>query len=96
MNKRIVVDIDKIKEYQKDLEKYNGVLPLKLMIYLDNAEYISNLRKKKNWGKIRRELFKRRRQIQFLSDESLLEFEDKELQIWLKKNKKYKDMILES
>lgn len=92
----MIINIDKINEYKNELEHYPNVLPLKLILYLDNAEYIGNLRKQKDWEKIRRELFKRRHQIQFLSDESLLEFEDKELTLWLKKNKKYKDILVES
>ena len=90
----ININTDIISKYKTDLEKEKSMLPLLLMTYIDNYKYINNLKKKKLWyGKVQEDIFKRRQKIQFLNTEDHIRFEDKELNSWIKKNKRYEGIL---
>lgn len=88
------LDSNKIFEYKNDLEHHNGLVPLALITFIDTSEYISYLRKKKKWDKIKKEIFNRRRKIQFMTRDEQLLFEDNELNMWIEDNPKFKDIII--
>ena len=90
----VKVNIDEILKNVKEFEKYNDMLPLLLMIYINNGTYIKNLKKKDLWyGNVQDKIFKRRMRTMFLNTEDIITFEDKELKQWLKKNTKYENII---
>lgn len=90
----VKVNIDEILKNVKEFEKYNDMLPLLLMIYINNGTYIKNLKKKDLWyGNVQDKIFKRRMETMFLNTEDIITFEEKELTQWLKKNKNYSSII---
>jgi len=89
----MILDETKLKQHQKELEHYNGLLPLQLMTYIKNEEYINHLKKIGVYDTVQKEIFKRRNHTQFLSDTELINFEEKELTNWLKKNQEYHEVI---
>ena len=90
----MILNIGKVTEYKKELEDYNGLLPLLIIPYIDNGKYINNLKKKNLfYNHVQEEMFRVRRIIQFLSDESLWDYEKKELITWVENNPQYKDVV---
>ena len=92
----MLLDYDKIEKYRKDLEKHKGLLPLYLITYIKNEEYINNLKKNNIfYNNIQNKLFERRIFTQYLSDEELIRFGEDELIDWLKDNPKYSDVVID-
>lgn len=88
------LDYAKLMDYVKELEKYDGMLPVVLLSYTDVDKYYKNLRKQKNYDKITRDIHNRRNKIMFMDTDEQLVFEEKELTDFIKTNPKYTDMVI--
>lgn len=83
----IILNEDKIQEYQKELNKYTEYLPLILYEYIDIRSYFDRID-----NKVKLRCYEIRSDIQKVSNyEDFLEFD---LINWLEENPKYKDIIL--
>lgn len=96
IGKDMIINIDKIKDYKKKLEHYKGLLPLLLTTYIDNEEYIKNLKKQGiYYDDVQEDIFNRRYEIQFLNDIDLIEYENDELKKWLNENPSFSDVVID-
>ena len=90
------INEEKLNNFKSELEDENSLLPLMLLIYIDNFKYINNLKKNNIfYDNVQDEIFNRRMVIQYLTDEELIRFGEDELIDWLKDNPKYSDVVID-
>lgn len=89
------LDYENLMKHVKKLEKYDGMLPIVLLSYLDISKYYKNLRKQKDYDKITKDIHNRRTAIMYMDASEQLMFEEKELRDFIKDNPQYKDMIID-
>ena len=83
----------KIKEYQNNLEHETTLIPVILLSYIDNAEYIHNLKQTKKWDNVKWDIFTRRRKLRKMTPRQKEDYTNKELYHWLQKHEQYQDII---
>lgn len=85
------INTDKIKEHHKELETYNGYIPLLFNQYIDSQQRLKNIKKLSNYEKIRLENLKHRQELLLTED-----FEDyllEDIQKWIKENKEWDGIL---
>lgn len=91
----IKLDNDNIIKHKTNLEKEECLLPILLTIYIDNFNYINNLKKKNMfYGHIQNEIFERREKLQFMNYEDSANFEENEFYNFIKEHPEYEDIII--
>ena len=83
----LVLNKDKIEEYQRELDNYSEYLPLILYEYIDIRSYFDRINKetKLRYYEVRSDIQKVSNYEEFLEDDLIK---------WLKENPQYEDIIL--